>query len=123
MILPTIAIIGRPKVGTSTLVNLLCQSNDEIVFDNIDDLQKIFELYSNKDLSWFFSAYINLIEPLDYKISLKEKKILISEKSKNEINIPIPIRKEFNNNITKDIIHLKETNESELNYQNNINRD
>ena len=48
---------------------------DEIVFDNVDDLQKMFELYSNKDLSWFFSTYINLIEPLDYKISLKEKQI------------------------------------------------
>ena len=107
------------NLADKTLKTLI---NDEIVFDNIDDLQKIFELYSNKDLSWFFSAYINLIEPLDYKISLKEKKILISEKSKNEINIPIPIRKEFNNNITKDIIHLKETNESELHYQNNIKK-
>ena len=33
MILPTIAIIGRPNVGKSTLVNRLCQSNDAIVFD------------------------------------------------------------------------------------------
>ena len=107
------------NLADKTLKTLI---NDEIVFDNIDDLQKIFELYSNKDLSWFFTAYINLIEPLDYKISLKEKKILISEKSKNEINIPIPIRKEFNNNITRDIIHLKETNESELHYQNNIKK-
>jgi D-3-phosphoglycerate dehydrogenase/GTP-binding protein len=33
VILPTIAIIGRPNVGKSTLVNRLCQSNDAIVFD------------------------------------------------------------------------------------------
>ncbi len=107
------------NLADKTLKTLI---NDEILFDNIDDLQKIFELHSNKDLSWFFIGYINLIEPLDYKISLKEKKIIISEKSKNEINIPIPIRKEFNNNINTDIIYLKETNESELHYQNNLKK-
>ena len=33
MVLPSIAIIGRPNVGKSTLVNRLCQSNNAIVFD------------------------------------------------------------------------------------------
>ena len=33
MTLPSIAIIGRPNVGKSTLVNRLCQSNNAIVFD------------------------------------------------------------------------------------------
>ena len=33
MSLPSIAIIGRPNVGKSTLVNRLCQTNDAIVFD------------------------------------------------------------------------------------------
>ena len=33
MTLPSIAIIGRPNVGKSTLVNRFCQSNDAIVFD------------------------------------------------------------------------------------------
>ena len=33
MTLPSIAIIGRPNVGKSTLVNRLCQTNDAIVFD------------------------------------------------------------------------------------------
>ena len=33
MTIPSIAIIGRPNVGKSTLVNRLCQSNDAIVFD------------------------------------------------------------------------------------------
>ena len=33
MTLPSIAIIGRPNVGKSTLVNRLCQSKDAIVFD------------------------------------------------------------------------------------------
>ena len=33
MTLPSIAIIGRPNVGKSTLVNRLCQSNYAIVFD------------------------------------------------------------------------------------------
>ncbi len=33
MTLPSIAIIGRPNVGKSTLVNRICQSNDAIVFD------------------------------------------------------------------------------------------
>ena len=33
MTFPSIAIIGRPNVGKSTLVNRLCQTNDAIVFD------------------------------------------------------------------------------------------
>ena len=33
MPLPSIAIIGRPNVGKSTLVNRLCQSNMAIVYD------------------------------------------------------------------------------------------
>ena len=33
MSLPSIAIIGRPNVGKSTLVNRLCQSNMAIVYD------------------------------------------------------------------------------------------
>ena len=97
--------------------------NDKIIFDDVEDLKNIFKSASKKDLNWFFNDYINMTEPLDYKITQKQKKILVSEKSKNEINVPIPIRKEFiNNNITTEIVHLKDTHISEHNYLNNLKK-
>ena len=55
-----------------------------------DDLRKVFESHTNKDLSWFFDDFLGTTKRLDYKIvDFKDRKTLI--KNKGELNGPLLI--------------------------------
>jgi len=78
LILPTIAIIGRPNVGKSTLVNRLCQSNDAIVFDKpgvTRDRTYQNASWGGKEFQivilevWFLMMIVNFSQRLEHKFS------------------------------------------------------
>jgi len=55
-----------------------------------NDLRKIFESYSGKDLSWFFSDFLSTTKRIDYKIRrIDNQKILV--KNKGEMISPLVI--------------------------------
>ena len=55
-----------------------------------EDLRKIFESHTSKDLSWFFDDFIGTTEGLDYKISrFRNGKVLI--KNQAELKAPVLI--------------------------------
>jgi hypothetical protein len=55
-----------------------------------DDLQKIFEEHSGKNMSWFFDDIVKTTKKIDYKISrFKNGKVLI--KTKQQIQGPVSI--------------------------------
>jgi hypothetical protein len=59
-----------------------------------DDLRKIFEHVSGKDLSWFFDDLINTTKKLDYKIltsSPSEKGYLVAVKNVGQIKGPVAL--------------------------------
>ena len=55
-----------------------------------DDLRKIFESHTDKDLSWFFDDFLGTTKRLDYKISrFSNGKVLI--KNQGELKAPLLI--------------------------------
>jgi hypothetical protein len=55
-----------------------------------DDLREVFELHSEKDLSWFFDDFLGTTKRVDYKIvRLDNQKLLI--KNKGELDAPLLI--------------------------------
>jgi hypothetical protein len=55
-----------------------------------DDLQRIFETQTGKDLSWFFNDFIGTTKRLDYKVvRLEEQQLLV--KNCGELNSPLVI--------------------------------
>ena len=90
--------------------------NNKLSFNNNDQLKDVFKRNTNENLDWFFDHYINFSESLDYKIEINNNKISILNKSKEKIQIPIPIKKVFKNDsifnlLYKDEIHLSHEND------------
>lgn len=61
-----------------------------------NDLQKIFELHSNKNLDWFFKEMIENERDINYKLKIKKKHNSLNDyrlliKNKNAINYPISV--------------------------------
>lgn len=55
-----------------------------------DDLRKVFESHTNKDLAWFFDDFLGTTKRLDYKISrFRNGKVLI--KNQGELKSPLLI--------------------------------
>ena len=53
-----------------------------------DDLRKVFELHTDKDLSWFFDDFLGTTKRIDYKlVRFDNNKLLI--KNKGEIKAPL----------------------------------
>ena len=96
--------------------------NDQSSFNNNVQLKNVFKLSSNKDLDWFFDHYINLSESLDYKINVNNNKISILNKSKDKIQIPLPIRKVYKNNSFFNSLYLDYRDESDLYYENDLKK-
>ena len=73
-----------------------------------EDLEKIFEKTSGKNLDWFFDGYINTSQKTDYAFkSLKkinEKDYLIKIKNKTGYNSPVLIESIKNNNDSNEIL-------------------
>ena len=67
--------------------------NDKLSFINNDQLKDVFKRNTNENLDWFFDHYINFSESLDYKIEINNNKISILDKSKEKLQIPIPVKK------------------------------
>ncbi|HAQ21398.1 MAG TPA: hypothetical protein DCR40_19540 [Prolixibacteraceae bacterium] len=55
-----------------------------------DDLRKVFEFHTGKDLSWFFSDFIGTTKRMDYEVvRLKDQKLLV--KNNGELVSPLVI--------------------------------
>ena len=96
--------------------------NDKLSFINSDQLKDIFKRNTNENLDWFFDDYINFSESLDYKIEINKNKVSILDKSKEKIQIPIPIKKVFKNNSTFNFLYLNYKDEIDLSYENDLKK-
>ena len=96
--------------------------NDQLSFSNNDQLKDVFKRSTNKNLDWFFDHYINFSGTLDYKIETIDNKISILDKSKEKIQIPIPIKKEFKNDSIFNFLYLDYKDEIDLSYENDLKK-
>ena len=96
--------------------------NDQLSFNNNDRLKDVFKRNTSKNLDWFFDHYINFSELLDYKIEINKNKVSILDKSKEKIQIPIPIKKVFKNNSTFNFLYLNYKDEIDLSYENDLKK-
>ncbi len=96
--------------------------NDKLSFINNDQLKDVFERNTNENLDWFFDYYINFSESLDYKIEINNNKISILDKSKEKLQIPIPIKKVFNNDSIFNFLYLDYKDEIDLSLENDLKK-
>ena len=96
--------------------------NDKLSFINNDQLKDVFKRNTNENLDWFFDHYINFSESLDYKIEINNNKISILDKSKEKIQIPIPIKKVFNNDSIFNFLYLDYKDDIDLSYENDLKK-
>ena len=96
--------------------------NDKLSFINNDQLKDVFKRNTNENLDWFFDYYINFSESLDYKIEINNNKISILDKSKEKLQIPIPIKKVFNNDSIFNFLYLDYKDEIDLSHENDLKK-
>ena len=96
--------------------------NDKLSFINNDQLKDLFKSNTNENLDWFFDHYINFSESLDYKIEINNNKISVLDKSKEKIQIPIPIKKVFKNDSIINFLFLDYKDEIDLSHENNLKK-
>ena len=96
--------------------------NDKLSFINNDQLKDVFKRNTNENLDWFFDHYINFSESLDYKIEINNNKISILDKSKEKLQIPIPIKKVFNNDSIFNFLYLDYKDEIDLSHENDLKK-
>ena len=96
--------------------------NDKLSFINNDQLKDVFKRNTNENLDWFFDYYINFSESLDYKIEINNNKISILDKSKEKLQIPIPVKKVFNNDSIFNFLYLDYKDEIDLSHENDLKK-
>ena len=96
--------------------------NDQLLFKNNDQLKDVFKRNTSENLDWFFDHFINFSELLDYKIEINNNKISILDKSKEKIQIPIPIKKVFKNDSIFNFLYLNYKDEIDLTYENDLKK-
>jgi len=96
--------------------------NNKLSFNNNDQLKDVFKRNTNENLDWFFDHYINFSESLDYKIEINNNKISILDKSKEKLQIPIPIKKVFNNDSIFNFLYLDYKDEIDLSLENDLKK-
>ena len=96
--------------------------NDQLLFKNNDQLKDVFKRNTSENLDWFFDHFINFSELLDYKIEINKNKVSILDKSKEKIQIPIPIKKVFKNDSIFNFLHLNYKDDIDLTYENDLKK-
>ena len=96
--------------------------NDQLSFKKNDQLKDVFKRNTSENLDWFFDHYINFSELLDYKIEINKNKVSILDKSKEKIQIPIPIKKVFKNDSIFNFLHLNHKDDIDLTYENDLKK-
>ncbi len=96
--------------------------SDKLSFINNNQLKDLFKSNTNENLDWFFDHYINFSESLDYKIEINNNKISVIDKSKEKIQIPIPIKKVFKNDSIINFLYLDYKDEIDLSHENNLKK-
>lgn len=85
-----------------------------------EDLRRIFETESGKDLSWFFNDLISTSKKLDYKIKKFKKKrdendnLIVVIKNKGKVNAPFQITSVKDGKVTNNKWHDSFSGEKEI---------